>query len=86
MQKILQEAENLDPWKPATPLPNLLMPPSNVDNNYTLSASNYLDSTPASAVDQITSTKATDIASLLTSLGLEKYISKYELIGFCGLS
>jgi hypothetical protein len=42
-----------------------------------LSASNYLDSIPTSTVNRIAGLKAKDLGSLLTALGLEKYISKF---------
>jgi hypothetical protein len=43
-----------------------------------LSASNYLDSVPASTVNRITGLKPQDLGTMLTVLGLEKYISKFH--------
>lgn len=43
-----------------------------------LSSSNYLDSVPASTVNRIAGLKPQDLGTLLTVLGLEKYISKFN--------
>ncbi|PNF27721.1 hypothetical protein B7P43_G12775 [Cryptotermes secundus] len=42
-----------------------------------LSASNYLDSVPASTVNRITGLEPQDLGTLLTVLGLEKYIKNF---------
>lgn len=62
---------------------NLVSSPSlfpNTSSNYTdapsLNASNYLDSIPTSTVNRIAGLKPKDLGTLLTALGLEKYISK----------
>jgi hypothetical protein len=43
-----------------------------------LSASNYLDSVPTSTLNRITGLKPQDLGTLLTVVGLEKYISKFH--------
>lgn len=49
------------------------------------SSSSYLDSVPSSSRASVSSMKATDLTSLLISIGMEKYISKihYDLPLIC---
>ncbi|XP_049856484.1 protein bicaudal C homolog 1 isoform X1 [Schistocerca gregaria] len=78
---LLQDSGDLDPWKTNN---SMVSPTLNSTSDFSstlltgenglMSASNYLDSAPTSAVNQIAGLKTKDIASLLTSIGLEKYI------------
>lgn len=45
--------------------------------NYNVSTSNVMDHTPSRTINRITTGKWTDLASLLTSEGLEKYIGLF---------
>jgi len=79
MQELTSHPSEL--WKePATPVFNTEMDFGNIITSKDRigligMASNYLDHTPTSHLNKITSThQYNDLASMLTSIGLEKYI------------
>ncbi|XP_069700083.1 protein bicaudal C [Periplaneta americana] len=56
-----------------------MLPNSTADlEGPSLGTSNYLDSTPTSTVNQLTALNAPDMVTLLTTLGLEKYIRHFS--------
>lgn len=57
--------------------PSLFQSASEYVGGPPLSVSNYLDSVPTSTVNRITGLKSHDLVTLLTALGLQKYISKF---------
>jgi hypothetical protein len=76
----LQEAYGTDGPKKSNlvPSPSLFQSASEYIDGPPLSVSNYLDSVPSSTVNRITGLKTRDLGTLLTALGLEKYISKFH--------
>jgi hypothetical protein len=58
--------------------PSLFQSASEYTDGPPLSVSNYLDSVPTCTVNRITGLKTQDLGTLLTALGLEKYISKFH--------
>ena len=70
-----QELFDTDPWKNATEMSPTFTPTNERDQNAFLSSSNS-ESVPSGMVKRIQNCDP-DLPSLLASLGLEKYISKY---------
>ncbi|PSN34659.1 Protein bicaudal C 1 [Blattella germanica] len=58
-------------------IPSMYQNGSEYADGNTLSASNYLDSTPSSTVNRITGLKITSLEDLLITLQLEKYIHNF---------
>lgn len=86
MDKCKQNEENKDDdiWKtPTNKLPSSPFSTTITDYNVpstssaNMNTSNYLDHTPNRTMNRIVTSKWPDLASLLTSLGLEKYIGLF---------